>query len=74
MCEQDQLNDQSKDKEEAFQTSSPEYKRLIGIHAEKVKSNFRESLRLEQGKVRRLSLSEQELKDAAKDHGDHLVR
>ncbi|CAA3025889.1 phosphoinositide phospholipase C 2 [Olea europaea subsp. europaea] len=72
--DRDQLNDQSKDEEEAFQTTSPEYKRLIGIHAEKVKSNLRESLRLEQGKVRRLSLSEQELKDAAKDHGDHLVR
>ncbi|KAL2557062.1 Phosphoinositide phospholipase C 2 [Forsythia ovata] len=70
----DQLNDQIEEEEEDLQNASPEYKRLIAIHAEKVGSNIQESLSLEQGKVRRLSLSEQELKNAANYCGNLLVR
>ncbi|ONK61854.1 uncharacterized protein A4U43_C08F34270 [Asparagus officinalis] len=51
-----------------------EYKHLITIRAGKPKGNLRHSLRVDPGKARRLSLSEQQLVKAAKDNADDLVR
>ncbi|XP_075497262.1 phosphoinositide phospholipase C 4-like [Primulina tabacum] len=45
--------------------SAPEYKRLIAIHAGKVKKGLKHALRNGSGKVNRLSLSEQTLERAA---------
>ncbi|GLT31472.1 hypothetical protein SLA2020_062050 [Shorea laevis] len=53
---------------------SPEYKRLITIHAGKPKGTLKNSLQVAPNKVRRLSLSEQELEKAAASHGTHVVR
>ncbi|CAH9111313.1 unnamed protein product [Cuscuta europaea] len=53
---------------------APEYKQLITIHAGKPKGGFDVSLKLDSGKVRRLSLSEEQLEDAAETHGKEIVR
>ncbi|GKV28291.1 hypothetical protein SLEP1_g37368 [Rubroshorea leprosula] len=55
------------------QIGSPEYKRLITIHAGKPKGALKDSLQVAVDKVRRLSLSEQELEKAAASHGTHVV-
>ncbi|XP_034705597.1 phosphoinositide phospholipase C 2-like [Vitis riparia] len=56
------------------QNVAPEYKRLIAIHAGKVKGGLTEWLRVDPDKVRRLSLSEQELEKAVLTHGKEIVR
>ncbi|WKA00625.1 hypothetical protein VitviT2T_018963 [Vitis vinifera] len=56
------------------QNAAPEYKRLIAIHAGKVKGGLTEWLRVDPDKVRRLSLSEQELEKAVLTHGKEIVR
>ncbi|KAK1322575.1 Phosphoinositide phospholipase C 2 [Acorus calamus] len=53
---------------------APEYKRLITIHAGKPKGGLHEALREVPHKVRRLSLSEQELVKASESHSMELVR
>ncbi|PIN25453.1 Phosphoinositide-specific phospholipase C [Handroanthus impetiginosus] len=53
---------------------APEYKRLIAIHAGKPKGGMKEALKIEPGKVRRLSLSEQALEKAAESLGTDIVR
>ncbi|WRX12117.1 C2 domain - like 10 [Theobroma cacao] len=53
---------------------APEYKRLIAIHAGKPKGGLDEWLRVDPDKVRRLSMSEQELEKAALTHGKQIVR
>ncbi|CAH9108733.1 unnamed protein product [Cuscuta epithymum] len=53
---------------------APEYKQLITIHAGKPKGGFDVSLKLDSEKVRRLSLSEEQLEDAAETHGKEIVR
>ncbi|KAL1827457.1 hypothetical protein ACET3Z_005869 [Daucus carota] len=52
----------------------PEYKHLIGIYAGKPKGGLEEALKVEDDKVRRLSLSEQGLEKATKSHGVDVVR
>ncbi|KAI4383889.1 hypothetical protein MLD38_009680 [Melastoma candidum] len=52
----------------------PIYKRLITIHAGKPKGGLEVVLKVEVDKVRRLSLSEQELKKAAESHSTEIVR
>lgn len=52
----------------------PVYKRLIAIHAGKPKGGLNEALKVETDKVRRLSLSEQELKKASGSHSTEIVR
>ncbi|KAI4385580.1 hypothetical protein MLD38_003588 [Melastoma candidum] len=52
----------------------PIYKRLITIHAGKPKGGLEMALKVEVDKVRRLSLSEQELKKAAESHSIEIVR
>ncbi|KAK1382962.1 hypothetical protein POM88_020697 [Heracleum sosnowskyi] len=50
------------------------YKSLIAIHAEKPKDGLRKTFLVEADKVRRLSLSEQELERAAESYGTDIVR
>ncbi|KAF8402650.1 hypothetical protein HHK36_010739 [Tetracentron sinense] len=68
----DEDNDDSDCK--SRQLGAPEYKRLIAIHAGKPKGGFKEVLKVEPDKVRRLSLSEQALEKATVSHGTELVR
>ncbi|XP_073297641.1 phosphoinositide phospholipase C 2-like [Primulina huaijiensis] len=56
------------------QKAAPEYKRLIAIHAGKEKGGMQEWLRVDHDKVRRLSLSEQELEKAVITYGKDIVR
>ncbi|KAK9014574.1 hypothetical protein V6N11_005728 [Hibiscus sabdariffa] len=53
---------------------APEYKRLIAIQAGKPKGGLEECLKVDPDKVRRLSMSEQQLKKAAVTHGKEIVR
>lgn len=50
------------------------YKRLITIHAGKPKGALKDALKVAANKVRRLSMSEQELEKAAASHGSDVVR
>ncbi|KAK6933011.1 Phospholipase C, phosphatidylinositol-specific, Y domain, partial [Dillenia turbinata] len=56
------------------QLAAPEYRRLIAIHAGKVKGGLSEWLKVDPEKVRRLSLSEQELEKAVITHAKEIVR
>ncbi|PON37568.1 Phosphoinositide phospholipase C family [Parasponia andersonii] len=56
------------------QIEAPEYKRLIAIHAGKPKGGLDECLKVDPNKVRRLSLSEQQLEKAVETHGKDIVR
>ncbi|KAH6819819.1 phospholipase C 2 [Perilla frutescens var. hirtella] len=56
------------------QSASPEYRRLIAIHAGKGKGGMQDWLRVDPNKVRRLSLSEQELEKAVITHAHDIVR
>ncbi|KAF3433437.1 hypothetical protein FNV43_RR24539 [Rhamnella rubrinervis] len=56
------------------QTEPPEYKGLIAIHAGKPKGGLNECLKVDPDKVRRLSLSEQQLEKAIETHGKEIVR
>lgn len=70
-------NDQDdEDDDECDQKShvAPVYKSLIAIHAGKPKGGLKEALKVEEGKVRRVSLSEQALEKAAESHGMDVVR
>ncbi|XP_059626485.1 phosphoinositide phospholipase C 2-like [Cornus florida] len=61
------------DEDEDLQNAVPEYRKLIGIHAGKLKGGIANSL-ADTPKVRRVSLSEQELEDATRTHSEHIVR
>lgn len=52
----------------------PEYKRLISIHAGKGKGGMQDWLKVDPEKVRRLSLSEQELEKAVLTYGRDIIR
>ncbi|KAF7132045.1 hypothetical protein RHSIM_Rhsim09G0177100 [Rhododendron simsii] len=56
------------------QITAPEYKQLIAIHAGKGKGGLDDWLRVDPDKVRRLSLSEQQLEKAVITHGKEIVR
>ncbi|PIN03371.1 Phosphoinositide-specific phospholipase C [Handroanthus impetiginosus] len=58
----------------AQQNEAPEYKRLIAIHAGKGKGGMQDWLRVDPDKVRRLSLSEQELETAIVNYGKDIIR
>ncbi|CAH1424962.1 unnamed protein product [Lactuca virosa] len=64
------------DEEEDLQgdNCAPEYRSIIAIHAGKGKGGLDDWLKVDPDKVRRLSLSEQELEKAAKTHGPQIVR
>ncbi|XWS28687.1 hypothetical protein CRYUN_Cryun25bG0092700 [Craigia yunnanensis] len=52
----------------------PQYRQIIAIHAGKLKGGLENWLSDDPKKVRRLSLSEQELENATKTHGTKIVR
>ncbi|XP_064949938.1 phosphoinositide phospholipase C 6-like isoform X1 [Musa acuminata AAA Group] len=54
--------------------SGPEYRRIITVHAGKPKGRTRDALKAETDKVRRLSLSEQQIERAAEFYALDLVR
>lgn len=56
------------------QYEAPEYRRLIAIHAGKGRGGMHDWLRVEPNKVRRLSLSEQELEKAVATYTQDIVR
>ncbi|KAL0003376.1 hypothetical protein SO802_017157 [Lithocarpus litseifolius] len=58
----------------AQQHEAPEYKRLITIHAGKPKGGLQECFTVDPDKVRRLSLSEQQLEKAVATYGKEIVR
>lgn len=62
------------DGEDFKSREAPEYRRLIAIHAGKVKGGLTEWLSVDPNKVRRLSLSEQELEKAVLTHATNIVR
>ncbi|KAF8402649.1 hypothetical protein HHK36_010738 [Tetracentron sinense] len=62
------------DDHKSQQNAAPEYKHLIAIHAGKQKGGLKDWLRVDPNKVRRLSLSEQELEKAVITHGTDIVR
>ncbi|PWA49899.1 phospholipase C1 [Artemisia annua] len=70
----DGSDDESKHQEEDMEGEIPEYKDLIAIHAVKIKGDLRASLHVEPNKVKRLSLSEQELVEACQEHGNQIMR
>uniref|UniRef100_A0A0A9HBL9 Phosphoinositide phospholipase C n=1 Tax=Arundo donax TaxID=35708 RepID=A0A0A9HBL9_ARUDO len=53
---------------------APQYKHLITIRAGKPKGSLADALKSDPDKVRRLSLSEQQLAKVAEDHGTDIVR
>lgn len=74
-------NDQSEDEDDAAdddlksrQYPAPEYKRLITIRAGKPRGSLKDALRVDPDKVRRLSLSEQQLAKAVESHATDIVR
>ncbi|PKU64331.1 Phosphoinositide phospholipase C 4 [Dendrobium catenatum] len=56
------------------QSAAPEYKKLITLRAGKPKGRLVHALRGDPDKVRRLSLSEQQLEKLAASHGTEIVR
>ncbi|XP_010264635.1 PREDICTED: phosphoinositide phospholipase C 2 isoform X2 [Nelumbo nucifera] len=74
-------SDEAEDEEDADdgdrklqQNTAPQYKHLIAIHAGKLKGGLSEWLKVEPTRVRRLSLSEQELEKAVITHGAEIIR
>jgi phosphatidylinositol phospholipase C delta len=76
--ELNQHNDDDGDDEpndDEYETNrESEYKRLIAIRAGKPKGSLKEALKVEEDKVRRLSLSEQEIEKASESLGTDLIR
>ncbi|KAK7300946.1 hypothetical protein RJT34_11799 [Clitoria ternatea] len=66
-------DDESND-DESERNQQSEYKCLIAILAGKPKGSVKEALKVENDKVRRLSLSEQALENAAESLGTDLIR
>ncbi|CAN1809058.1 Phosphoinositide phospholipase C 2 [Linum perenne] len=60
--------------EEDEEKTAPQYRHLIAIHAGKAKGGIENMLSIEENKVRRLSMSEQELETASKTHATSIVR
>ncbi|XP_073159289.1 phosphoinositide phospholipase C 2-like [Henckelia pumila] len=78
---EDDLNGNSDESDEldeedpkSQQNAAPEYRRLIAIQAGKGKGGMLDWLRVDPDKVRRLSLSEQELEKAVVTYGQDIVR
>lgn len=75
-CDSHQQNDDDDESnDDEYETNhESEYKRLIAIRAGKPKGSLKEALKVEDDKVRRLSLSEQALEKAAESLGTDLIR
>ncbi|KAL2539882.1 Phosphoinositide phospholipase C 2 [Abeliophyllum distichum] len=72
--EEKEGDNNDEDDSKLHQNAAPEYKRLIAIHAGKGKGSITDWLRVDPNKVRRISLSEQELEKAVISHGKDIVR
>ncbi|XP_061351665.1 phosphoinositide phospholipase C 2-like isoform X3 [Gastrolobium bilobum] len=74
--DEEDLNDEEDhdESDKSHHNEAPEYRRLIAIHAGKPKGGLDTWLKVDPDKVRRLSLSEQQLEKAALTHGKELVR
>ncbi|KAF8022150.1 hypothetical protein BT93_G2332 [Corymbia citriodora subsp. variegata] len=66
--------DDSAHGDKPHKNAAPEYKRLIAIHAGKPKGGLDDCLKVDPDKVRRLSLSEQQLEKAVVTHAKEIVR
>ncbi|ESQ52714.1 hypothetical protein EUTSA_v10016400mg [Eutrema salsugineum] len=67
-------SDSDQEDEEASEDQKPAYKRLITIHAGKPKGTVKEEMKVVVDKVRRLSLSEQELDRTCSSNSQDVVR
>lgn len=67
-------DEDDEDDTQAQENEAPEYRQLIAIHAGKGKGGMKDWLRVYADKVRRLSLSEQELEKAIIDYAQDIVR
>ena len=68
-------DDDDEDEQKMQQHLAPQYKRLITIRAGKPKGGTTsDALKCDPNKVRRLSLSEQQLAKAVVNHGTEIVR
>ncbi|KAL0720699.1 hypothetical protein Bca4012_035298 [Brassica carinata] len=67
-------SDSDQEEEEASEDQKPAYKRLITIHAGKPKGTVKEEMKVVVDKVRRLSLSEQELDRTCSSNSQDVVR
>lgn len=76
--DEDDNHDNDKDDldegDQKSQNEAAEYKHLIAIHAGKPKGGLDECVKVDPEKVRRLSMSEQQLEKAAETHGKEIVR
>lgn len=72
--EDDEEEENSDGVDKPQEKAAPEYKRLIAIHAGKPKGGLADSLKVDPDKVRRLSLSEQQLEKAIITHAREIVR
>lgn len=74
-ADEDQNEDHDNDDEDE-ENAVPEYKQLIAIHAGKPKGELGSWLddTSSHYKIRRLSLSEQELESAIRNHGTDIIR
>ena len=71
---QAELEEEDIHQDEDLQNAVPDYRLLIAIHAGKLKGGLDSWLSIDPYKVRRLSLSEQELENAVRTHGTEIVR
>lgn len=77
---QDDLDDEEEDDEDdddvekSKKNAPPQYKHLIAIHAGKPKGGITACLAVDPDKVRRLSLSEEQLEKAAEKYATEIVR
>nr|AFN53674.1 hypothetical protein [Linum usitatissimum] len=60
--------------DELVPLAASDYKRVIAIHAGKPKGGLKQALKVDENKVRRLSLSEQKLEKATENHGKEVIR
>ncbi|CAH8313130.1 unnamed protein product [Eruca vesicaria subsp. sativa] len=67
-------SDSDQEEEETSEDQKPAYKRLITIHAGKPKGTVKEEMKVVVDKVRRLSLSEQELDRTCSSNSQDVVR
>ncbi|XP_075499987.1 phosphoinositide phospholipase C 2-like [Primulina tabacum] len=70
----DEVDEEYEEDPKSQQNAAPEYKHLIAIHAGKGKGGMQDWLRVDPDKVRRLSLSENELRKAILTYGKDIVR
>lgn len=70
----DEEEEGEEEEQKMQQHIAPQYKHLITIRAGKPKGSLADALKSDPDKVRRLSLSEQQLAKVAEDHGTEIVR